>query len=426
MGGNVFANGLEISGKAVDAKTIAAMPDVCFTPPENPATPPGVPIPYPSFGMASDTESGTATVLISGEIVNIKNKSDESKTSGTEAGCAAKKGVITSKNTGKKYFNSWSTDVKFEGEPVIRFSDLATHNHASPVGNAPPWPEIIKPAMPSDGKDPCEKEKKAEETACGDKTTEEVCEAAGLNLPPGEENKDKSSDGVVQVIGGVGSLTSTKPANMDASKGQFRISKSRNDDWKRAQANECLRARRCKLNAFKDEKKACCPKQTAHHVIPKSSFVDTNASGKSLAGCGGYEPNDAPCVCAEGASSTKGSHGMMHNFLKVRFLGKNADKSDKFPVKKITMSRGKAIDGRAIPYKDMRDLGIASIQRVFPNSNCTTECLKAQLDSYHQKKGVGIKDDTPLRADTRSGREEGEASNALAALDDFHAKISKG
>jgi hypothetical protein len=144
MGGNVFANGLEISGKAVDAKTIAAMPDVCFTPPENPATPPGVPIPYPSFGMASDAENGTATVFISGKTVNIKNKSDESKTSGTEAGCAAKKGVITSKNTGKKYFNSWSSDVKFEGEPVIRFSDLATHNHASPAANTPPWPEVAK------------------------------------------------------------------------------------------------------------------------------------------------------------------------------------------------------------------------------------------------------------------------------------------
>lgn len=141
---DVFANSLEISGKAVQAQTIAAFPDVCFTPPENPATPPGVPIPYPSFGMASDAENGTATVFISGKTVNIKNKSDESKTSGTEAGCAAKKGVITSKNTGKKYFNSWSADVKFEGEPVIRFTDLATHNHASPIGNTGPWPEICK------------------------------------------------------------------------------------------------------------------------------------------------------------------------------------------------------------------------------------------------------------------------------------------
>ncbi|MEZ5796347.1 MAG: DUF4150 domain-containing protein [Paracoccaceae bacterium] len=141
---DVYANSLEISGKAVQAQTIAAFPDVCFTPPQTPATPPGVPIPYPSFGMGSDTENGTATVFIGGKTVNIKNKSDESKTSGTEAGCAPKKGVITSKNTGKKYFNSWSSDVKFEGEPVIRMSDLATHNHASPVGNAPPWPEIAK------------------------------------------------------------------------------------------------------------------------------------------------------------------------------------------------------------------------------------------------------------------------------------------
>lgn len=139
---NVFANGLEISGKAVNAKTIAAFPDVCFTPPENPATPPGVPVPYPSFGMASDTEQGTGTVKIGGQTVNIKNQSDLLRTSGTEAGCAAKKGVITSKNTGKEYFNSWSNDVKFDGEPVIRMSDLATNNHASPTGNTPPWPHI--------------------------------------------------------------------------------------------------------------------------------------------------------------------------------------------------------------------------------------------------------------------------------------------
>ncbi len=34
---------------------ICAFPDVCFTPPQTPATPPGVPIPYPNTGMASDT-----------------------------------------------------------------------------------------------------------------------------------------------------------------------------------------------------------------------------------------------------------------------------------------------------------------------------------------------------------------------------------
>lgn len=139
---NVFANGLEISGRAVNASTIAVFPDTCFTPPENPATPPGVPIPYPSFGFASDTEKGTGTVKIGGQTVNIKNKSDLSRTSGTEAGCAAKKGIITSNNTGKEYFNSWSNDVKFDGEPVIRFTDLATNNHSSPGPNTVTWPHM--------------------------------------------------------------------------------------------------------------------------------------------------------------------------------------------------------------------------------------------------------------------------------------------
>lgn len=141
---NVYANNLEVSGKAVNAQTIAVFPDVCFTPPQTPATPPGVPIPYPSFGMASDTENGTGTVKVGGKEINIKNKSDEKKTTGTEAGSAPKKGIVTSKNTGKKYFHMWSSDVKAEGEPVIRFSDIASHNHASPAGNTPPGPEICR------------------------------------------------------------------------------------------------------------------------------------------------------------------------------------------------------------------------------------------------------------------------------------------
>jgi hypothetical protein len=155
---NVFANGLEISGKAVQAKTLAAFPDVCFTPPQTPATPPGVPIPYPSFGMASDTENGTGTVFIGGKTVNIKNKSGEKKTTGTEAGSSPKKGIITSKDTGKNYFHKWSNNVKFEGEPVIRFSDLATHNHATPGGNTLTWPEVAKanpPHQPEDESCPC-------------------------------------------------------------------------------------------------------------------------------------------------------------------------------------------------------------------------------------------------------------------------------
>ncbi len=140
----VFANGLEVACKAQNNKVIAAFPDVCFTPPECPATPPGVPVPYPSFGMDSDTDSGTSTVKIGGQTITQKNKSYYTKTTGTEAGCAAKKGVITSTNTGKEYAVAWSSNVKADGEPVNRMTDLSTNNHASPQGNAPPFPKIGK------------------------------------------------------------------------------------------------------------------------------------------------------------------------------------------------------------------------------------------------------------------------------------------
>src|SRR5690242_210817 len=114
MGNDVFANGREIACKAADGKTICAMPDVCFTPPENPATPPGVPVPYPNTAFASDTTNGSKTVMISGKEIMLKNSSYFKKSTGDEAGCAAKKGVITSTNTGKAYFQSWSMDVKIE------------------------------------------------------------------------------------------------------------------------------------------------------------------------------------------------------------------------------------------------------------------------------------------------------------------------
>ncbi len=140
MGNNVFSNGREISCKAGDGKSICAFPDVCMTPPENPATPPGVPVPYPNTGFAKDTTSGSKTVKVSGKEVMLKNKSYFKKSTGDEAGCAAKKGVITSVNRGKVYFNAWSMDVKFEGENIVRHLDLTTHNHASQTGQTPPFP----------------------------------------------------------------------------------------------------------------------------------------------------------------------------------------------------------------------------------------------------------------------------------------------
>lgn len=157
MSDEVYANGREISSKSCQGKSVAAFPDVCFTPPQTPATPPGVPIPYPNTGMASDTSDGSKNVKISDKEVMLKNKSYFKKSSGDEAGCAPKKGVITSKIQGKIYFTSWSMDVKFEGENVVRHLDLTTHNHASPTPNSPPWvhmaSQLFRPGGVCEGMD---------------------------------------------------------------------------------------------------------------------------------------------------------------------------------------------------------------------------------------------------------------------------------
>jgi len=138
----VFANGLEIACKAQANQVIAAFPYVCMTPPQTPATPPGVPVPYPTFGMDSDTDKGTSTVKIGDKTVTQKNLSYYTKCTGNEAGCAPMKNVISHVNTGKEYAHAWSGNVKMDGEPVSRFSDISTNDHASPQAGGPPWPKI--------------------------------------------------------------------------------------------------------------------------------------------------------------------------------------------------------------------------------------------------------------------------------------------
>lgn len=144
MANEVYANGRELSCKSASGKSIASFPDVCFTPPQAPPTPLGVPIPYPNTGMSKDTTQGTRTVKITGKEVMLKNKSHFKKSYGDEAGRAPKKGIITSTNTGKVYFISWSMDVKFEGLNVVRHLDLTTHNHNPSPGNTATWPHTSK------------------------------------------------------------------------------------------------------------------------------------------------------------------------------------------------------------------------------------------------------------------------------------------
>lgn len=254
MANDVFANMMEVSCKAAQGKSICAFPDVCFTPPQTPATPPGVPIPYPNTGMASDCTSGSKSVKISGQEVMLKNKSYFKRSMGDEAGCAPKKGLITSKNMGKVYFNMWSMDVKVEGENVVRNLDITTHNHASVPGNSPTWPYMDQVAISLDH--PCVDDIKKEHQACSGKSKSAQCKS-----------------------------------------------------------KECQAARKCMLTAYKP--KRCCKGQTGHHLVEVHSFCKPGKPrGRPLDQFKNYNQNKAPVVCAackKGSRYDK-EHGRLHAY----------------------------------------------------------------------------------------------------------------
>lgn len=153
MGANVFANGKEISGKGSGNKTIAAMPDVCLSPPSPPAGP--IPIPYPNFSQASDTTDGSKKVKIGGKEVCLKGKSSFKKSKGDEAATNSfGASVVSHKIQGAVKHQAGSFDVKFEGSNVVRFGDITTGNHSNP--GLPPGPDVGKPAPSIPGVADCE------------------------------------------------------------------------------------------------------------------------------------------------------------------------------------------------------------------------------------------------------------------------------
>jgi hypothetical protein len=83
MSTNVYANGMEVSGKATPHNVIASMPDVCLSPPTPPAGP--HPDSLSEFAQASDTTDGSKTVQIGGKEVNLKGQSKYKKSTGDEA-----------------------------------------------------------------------------------------------------------------------------------------------------------------------------------------------------------------------------------------------------------------------------------------------------------------------------------------------------
>ena len=153
MSTNVFANGNEVAAKKSDNQSIAAMPDVCLSPPPPPAGP--LPIPYPNFSAASDMADGTKTVKIGGDEVGMKDQSNYKTSKGDEAATKSQgMGVVTAGIQGKAYFAAWSSDVMFEGANAVRFMDMTTGNHGSQT-NGPRVPSAGKKVPPPKGEKQC-------------------------------------------------------------------------------------------------------------------------------------------------------------------------------------------------------------------------------------------------------------------------------
>lgn len=366
MANNVFANGMELACKAGSGKTICAFPDVCFTPPDKvPPTPPGIPIPYPNTGSASDTTKGSKKVKISNKEIMLKNKSYFKKSMGDEAGAAQKKGVLTSKNTGKVYFNAWSMDVKVEGKNVDRHLDLTTNNHASVPGDTPVWPYLDSMSTSLDH--PCVADQKKEYEAC--KNFAPHKEGGPDPCPPKPAAGKPSTDG---------------PALAHASD----VIADRNG------AGACNKARRCALKPYKPTSKqaSCCPGQTPHHLVEASAFHFSgrgeSSTDRKLFNCNKYNTGKAPSICVEGTGHGVGTHGLMHTFQSSKAAACKTGVVASPPLMKNT---------KVTTVKQAQKDGAAAVGEVFPESGCNPDCIEAQLSAYHEKE-CGMDDPTPIKA----------------------------
>jgi Domain of unknown function (DUF4150)/GHH signature containing HNH/Endo VII superfamily nuclease toxin 2 len=373
----VYANGREVSCKAADGKSICAFPDVCLTPPPPPAG--YLPIPYPNTGMASDATNGSTTVQISGKEVMLKNKSFFKKSTGDEAATrSTPMGVITHTITGKVYFNSWSMDVKVEGENVVRHLDLTTHNHMSFPGDTPTWPYIDATALAPDH--PCVEDQLNEMHACQDFQPygdQDVCTQLGRGKPAQAES----------------SFEAPQMATIAA-------------------ADDCLAARRCALQPYKPN--GCCQPQTPHHLIEASAVAEKSPHGLKVADVvlispiHDYDYTKAPCVCAEGTSQHVGTHGEIHARQKAGVL--KGIEEGTIVQGSLPLADGRTLNNVDVTnYGDAKKNGIAAVKKTFQESKCNEDCLNAQLDNYHNQ--CGMNDSTPIKAVQ-------EGSDDMGAIDE--------
>ena len=112
--GTDFANLCRRSGVPSGANVSLTFPDVCFVPP-----PPGgpVPIPYPAAALDSFNSEVRKGGFPKIKIRDAGNASVTRTSSGDEPGTG--KGIVSSQHVGKTPYTAYSSDVKYEGAPVI-------------------------------------------------------------------------------------------------------------------------------------------------------------------------------------------------------------------------------------------------------------------------------------------------------------------
>lgn len=412
MANQVYANMMEVSCKAAAGKSICAFPDVCMTPPMTPATPPGVPIPYPNTGMASDCTSGSSTVKISGQEVMLKNKSYFKRSMGDEAGAAPKKGVVTSANMGKVYFTMWSMDVKVEGENVVRMMDMTTHNHASMGPNSPPWAYLDEVAMSTAS---------AECKAQAEKTSKCVEKHVKANTTQDNRAEHKTPGATrVAAIKDDAKVDWAALLQADGGKNEFYNKKGTTRDM--CEDPECKDQFECNLLPFdfgccKAEKGEPGEMKTPHHIVPAHCFMPPGVRNKGgsdrYPGTESYVDTKAPCICLEGhtkssvdKSNNIKQHGQVHAIVDPAedahlVLEQQYTPSGK-PRTGASQHKEKAGTWN---FEQANEAGSDAVSKV---TGCPKECLKAQSEAAHKKMGLdvgpGKSEKLTLRADSSGGR----------------------
>ena len=125
-----------------------------------------------------------------------------------------------------------------------------------------------------------------------------------------------------------------------------------------------------------------------------------------------YNPQKAPCICVEGTNQYHGTHGLMHTHQSTAAI--NSASLEGITTLGFTNEQGdKEVQVESsTTYGKVKEQGVAAVKEVFPDSDCSPDCLEKQLDAYHYD--AGIQDDTPCKvvATGRKGDEWVEKARA--------------